>query len=188
MPTGKSACVQNGLYSSEVSLGALTDVVIRRPMTIGSGDRSDLILTDVGWFRSGSGVGNFTNTHIIQSMAIEDGINWAPVYKGASRTWTVTPGDQDVRMDTFLPSALGLSKFAWGTTYWLKVHLTFGGTKMGQSNSILTTNLTGTQVLCYNSANTTMSTTDAIGVFTQSGTAAVPLTAGYSPIVLGTFA
>lgn len=186
--TLKSACVQNGLYSSEVNLGALTDVVIRRPMTIGSGDRSDLILTDVGWFRSGSGVGNFTNTHTIVTMVIEDGINWAPVTKGASRTWVVTPGDQDVRMDTFLPSALSLSKFAWGTTFWLKVHLTFGGTKMGQSNSILTTNLTGTQVWCYNPASTTVSTTDAIGAFTESGTASVKITAGYSPIVLGTFA
>jgi len=183
------ASLQNGVLSSEVTLASSNEIYIRWPFTFGSGDWSDIRFSDMGWQRGGSNTTNISNSITIVSMAVENGVNTVPVTKGGSRTWVITAGLNDSQTDSITAASLGLAKFDRGTTVWLKAKLSLASTglKLAQMDLRNTSAMAGTQVYWTNSANdTVVSSVDAVGTFSYTGTTPLLPTSSWCPIMLGT--
>lgn len=184
-----SVAVENRTLAGQLAMTTRTRAVIRCPIIIGSGAVDSLVLSDMGYWRDVGGIVNAPNSMTIVSAAIENGVTSAPVYKGASRTWVVTPGMHDSQSDLFYASSLGLSNFAVGSVLWLKMEVSFSATtqQMLISNR-LTTQLAGTQCGLFDPGSTTLvNGVDGVGAFTVSGTALSNQSFFYAPMVLGYF-
>lgn len=183
------ASLQNGVLSSEVTLPSSNEIYIRWPFTFGSGNWSDFKFSDMGWVRGGSNTTNLSNSITVVSMAVENGVNTVPITKAASRTWVITAGLNDSQTDSVTAASLGLTNFARGTTVWLKAKLSLAsvGLKLAQMDVRNTSAMAGTQIYWTNSANdTVVSSVDALGVFTYTGTAPLLPTSSWCPIMIGT--
>lgn len=179
----------NQIITGSEARNSFQTVYAHFPYVIGSGDVSGIKFSDIGWTRTTSTTVDFTNPITIDAAVIHDTINYAPVYKGGSRTWTITGGDNDSQCDLILPSALGLSKFTLGATYWWKARITLAvaGHNVPFANGRHTGSRTNSQAWWVNPAATFVSTVDAPGHFTYTGTAPDARTNTYCPIMLGNF-
>lgn len=189
-----AVAVENRVHVGQLAMTTRTRAVVRIPIIIGTGTVDSIVLSDMGYWRDATQVLNAPNNMTIVSMAIENGITSAPVTKGASRTWVITPGMRDdgtnaEKTDPFPASALGLTSFPVGQGLWLKYEMSFSATsqQMLISNR-QTTQVSGTQSLIFDPAATTVvNGVDTIGAFTTSGTAPSSQSFFYAPMTLGYF-
>lgn len=179
----------NQIITGSEARNSFQTVYSHMPYVIGSGDVNGIKLSDIGWTRTTAATVDFTNPITIDAAVLHDNISYVPVYKGGSRTWVIAAGANDSQCDTILPSALGLSKFTLGATYWWKARITLSvaGHNVPFANGRHTGSRTNTQAWWVNPVNTTVSTVDAPGPFTYTGTAPDARTNTYCPIMLGTF-
>jgi len=185
-----AVAVENRICSGQLAMTTRTRVVIRAPIIIGTGSVDGIVLSDMGYWRDISAIANASNAFTIVSAAIENnGVSSAPVYSGASRTWTINPGDHDIKKDVFLPSALGLSSFAVGAGLWLRMEISVPSTSMQLLiSNRLTSQVAGTQCGLFDPGATTLvNGVDGVGAFTVSGTALSNQSFFYMPMVLGYF-
>lgn len=94
----------------------------RIPFYIGSTDQSQLVLSYIGWYLSGSGPAALANGYTITKVSIEkDGATSSvPVTFSGSRTKTINPGEYDIQSDPILPASFGLGQFTYGNKYWYR--------------------------------------------------------------------
>lgn len=97
----------------------------RQKITIGAGDRSDLVLSFYNWRLDLTGVVANTNAYNIVECAVElDGAaSSVPVTFGGLRTQTVAAGATDVQSDALDPADFGLTEFAVGQEFWVRAHI-----------------------------------------------------------------
>lgn len=181
--------VNNYNFNNSISNGSVAySAVLRWPMIIGSGDVNGIVLSDMGWYHNDNDKTNIVNAITVTSAVLENGTTFTPITKGASRTWVISPGDNDSRCDTITPAMLGQTSFTRGQVLWWKARVTWSAASQQTPYSSTTTaSVTGSQAWYADPTATTFSTTDAVGPFTSSGTAPIVRTYGYCPIALGTF-
>lgn len=157
----------------------------RWPVLLGA-DHSTLAITIGNKYINGPSFQATGNAFTIEDASIESptGVVVPLTFSGA-RSKEVPDGTVKVVSDEVGASAFSLSKFTRGELYWLKGT----GSVPVNGNSIPTTSATvtaytGSQSGWYDSAATTLSSTDAAGAYTFTGTA---LTSGNAikPIVIG---
>lgn len=184
-----AVAVENRIHTGVLGMTTRTRAAIRIPIIIGTGTVDSIIFSDSGYWRNISAITNNANSFTIVSAALENGVSSVPVYKGASRTWVVTPGMHDSQTDPVYASSLGLSSFPVGQGLWLKMELSFATTNMDMLISNReNTQITGTQSLIFDPAATTVvNGVDVVGLFTTSGTAPSSQAFFYAPMVLGYF-
>lgn len=179
---------ENRVHVQATSLGTNKSVVLRWPLTIGSGDVKDILLSDMGRYKNAVPVSNdFPNAFTVVSAAIDDTITSVPIYKNGLRSWVVTPGVDDSQTDLITAAQFGRQSFAQGMRLWLKMELSFlaNGMSIPFSDRAVS-NVSGSQVLFFdNAATTIVNGVDTLGVFTTSGAAPGALTGGYCPVILG---
>ena len=150
-------------------------------------DLSDIVISMKGWYIGISTISNIGNDYSIVDMALESDATGltTPITFSGGRTITVTNGSVEVQSDAIPARALGLAKFSRGEIYYIRGKVQVAST--GQSLPVTTAGNRGglDQANWYNPSNTTVSTTDASGNYTQSGTSWVAQTSGLRPIVLG---
>lgn len=139
------------------------------------------------WYHSATAELDITGSITFSSIYMynDAGTIAFPLTFSGSRSVTLASGDNDILSDIVLPASVGQSEFLAGT-WWIKGIVQFtAGNSVGYMRN-LTADVAGSQSGFFLAASTTPSTTDAVGVFTFTGTAPVASTRGYTPILLGT--
>lgn len=95
----------------------------RQAAWFGAGDRSDLVLAFKNWRLDLTGVVLNGNAFTIVQLAVECNGIVQPAYFGGVRNRTVAAGEAKVLADALLPAQFGLTEFAVGTQYWIRVHI-----------------------------------------------------------------
>lgn len=108
-----------------VTTGATVRCLRRVYCSIGSGDVSKIVLSFFAFYIAAFSGITGCNGFTINSVAIEANGTSAPVTFGGSRSLVVGAGASDIQADPFLPSAVGLSKFAQGSVVFLRYMLTY---------------------------------------------------------------
>jgi hypothetical protein len=108
--------------SNAAPAGRLVNVS-RQPIWIGSGDRSDLVLSFANWWTTTTAVVLGTNDFTVVDAWLEkgDGTAKTQLKFGGANSTTVAAGATDIKTDAVLPSALGLTKFSRDEKYWLRI-------------------------------------------------------------------
>jgi hypothetical protein len=109
-----------------VASAPTTQILVRAPFIIGSGDVSDMTMSLFGWFLAPSaGITDLGNGFTVNACSIEYNGMSKPVTFAGGRTKTINSGDTDIQSDTLLPSAFGLTKFARDSTGFVRMMATF---------------------------------------------------------------
>lgn len=185
----RTVAVQNHILSGNESRSGRTTIAVRWPITIGSGDVSSLLLSDINWLRTTSDTQNNANDFTMSEVYISNDTMSVQVRKGGNTSWLVTAGMNDSQSDKIYASDFSLPYFARGTTLWLKAKITIAsaGLLLPFANGRHTASLAGSQCWWYDSTATTVSATSALGVFTSTGTAPDARNNAYCPIILGEY-
>lgn len=194
-PTGllRMAAVNNTVNNATQTVAGKNRCYIRIPYMIGSGDLSEIRLSHYGYNMTLAGIVSNTNSFNITLSALANsaGTISVPVQYSAGRPLTVAGNAHDVQMDSVLPSAFGLTEFARGDVYWLKMQVDFvTGGQLPIASSFTTYAVSGTQYLWVDSAasSATVGTgVDNPGPFSITGAAATSVNTGYFPVMLGKF-
>lgn len=181
---------------TQTMTGTVLSFTFNYPYVIGSGDASSIKLSFSNYFMQlvgavgagGGGELNTGNAVMLDTVALWTGSVTTPVTFGGGRTLTLNDGDVNIRADSVFPQSLSLSKFAQASTVWVKGtgHVASAGQFIPIGRSPL--EATGAQATMFDPAATTLSSTDAVGVYTNAGGAALTgMTYGFTPFMLGTF-
>lgn len=108
-----------------VTTGTTTNRICRIYFSIGSGDVSELVLSFFSFYIQDAVGITGCNGYTINSCTIEMNGTHSPVTFTGSRSLVVAANSSDIQSDVFLPSAVGLSKFALGSTGYIRFSLTF---------------------------------------------------------------
>lgn len=175
IPTGKEARSETAVYT--------------RWQYVLAADASELRFSNNGWALEASGEANTGNDFTIADQSIEIAGVTSPIYYSGGRSLLVTNGAVDLQSDVLLPSAFGLSKFDYGTVFWIKTKITLAssGLAVPYTAESLTGSggVSGTQAAWYNPGSTTVSSTDTAGAYTSTGTTPASRVTAYRPMVLG---
>lgn len=188
----RTVSVNNRLPSTvNVTTGALLTFSSRFEVSLGGHDCSELRLDFPNIrFAAETTIGNALN---ITSVALEreTGVaEFAPVYVGGSRSFTVaTDAAATVVSDAILPAAFtGLSVFPANMKFWVRVQgsVTTAGHNIAAAREGTET---GACAKIYNPASSAFSPVDATGPMVYvSGTDSSNVTRAYCPILVGKFA
>ena len=132
-----------------VTTGTTTVRLCRIYFSIGSGDVSKLVLSWFAFYINASVGISACNGYTINSCAIEMNGTDAPVTFSGGRSLVVAAGASDIQMDPFLPASVGLSKFAWGSSGYLRFMLTFANPTTDVSPACGNQNNPGGDKCCY---------------------------------------
>lgn len=108
-----------------VTTGTTTVRLCRIYFSVGSGDVSQLVLSWFAFYISANVGITACNGYTINSCAIEMNGTSAPVTFSAGRSKVISAGASDIQADPFLPASVGLTKFAQGSSGYLRFMLTF---------------------------------------------------------------
>ncbi len=181
----RTVVTQNRVMVGRESRSGKNRQCFRYPYVIAT-DCTEIVLSLQGWTLEGTGESNMPNNYAIEEMSLEANGVVVPVTFSASRSKTITAGDVDVQSDPILPSAFGLSEFAYAAIIWVKGIASVASA--GQSLPYTTAKsneYTNSQVAWWDSTANTVSSTDVTGVYTISGGSFDARLAGIRPIVLG---
>jgi len=191
--TYRVATQRNVMNNTTVTIGGTTPYqAFRWPAVIGSGARTKLRVSASNWtLNDATGDTNPGNTITIESLALVrlSTSEIAPIYFSGLRSVTLSDGQVKFNSDDLLPSAFpSLTSggvFPNGEAFELrgKVKCASGGKipcgRWGVE--------TGAQVWNYDGTVTSVSSVDATGAFTATGSAAALGTKGYSVVIEGPF-
>lgn len=186
MPLRTIVTQNRGVSASEFRTGKNAQVT-RYPFIVAA-DCSQLVISSQGFGISGSASEfNVGNDYAIAEQSLEANGVVVPVLYGGGRSKTVIDGAVDVQSDPILPSSFGLSKFSYNDQIWIKTKLTLSATGLRLPYTPTRSDaVAGGQCSWYDTAATTVSSTDVTGVYTiLSGAAFDSRLNGYRPIILG---
>jgi len=193
-PTGMLRVVStlNQANNGNATVAGRNTVLLRWPVIIGSGDVSEIVLSNMGWYNTIGGSAGLLNSITIDKIAFEKdgGAISVPVLKNGLRPLTLVALDNDIQYDPILPSQFGMSSFAQGSKYWIRIQISLvAGQSIPTGSGRRTESDAGSQVLWFDSVATTITNgVDGYGAFTTTGTAPTSTQkVGYCPIVLGKF-
>lgn len=161
-------------------------VAVRFPYLIGQGATA-LTLSLSNWYLDYYNIYNTGNAVNVVAACLEtQGGATYPFYFDENRNATLANGETDLQTDPLAAATLSLEQFSRGEIYWVKLVYDLGA--LGNSmphTGYSTSEYAGSQMVGFNSANTTISDIDISGTFTHTGTAPVGM-AGLRPVLLGT--
>ncbi|AAX84849.1 hypothetical protein [Xanthomonas phage Xp15] len=163
--------------------------VARWIYTTGSGKLKSLALRFDAWFiNATSAITNTSNPIPIFDASLEYNGVVVPVTFGNIRSKTLQPGDFDVLSDEIQVSAFGVTNIPRGSNVSLKIRYTFPGASANRMLiGLQRPESQGGQCRWFNAANTTVSSTDAPGPYTFTGTAPTARQGSYRPGLLGRY-
>lgn len=150
-------------------------------------DCSELVVDNNAWYIANTSEGNLGNSYTITEQAIEGYGTFAPVYYSGSRTKVINSGDSEIQSDPIPASAFGISNFSAGDIIWIRSNVqvaTAGTDRLPLCPQILG-QISGNQVTWYSKALTTVSPTDATGVYTFTGGNTTNRNFGVRPMIMG---
>lgn len=163
------ASIQNQTFQARKTVASADGFGWNFPHILGS-DRRSLRVAIPAWYQTNIAEVDLGNDISIESIAINNGTTTVPVNFSGSRTATLVNGTEMLVSDPIPASAFGLSKFSRGETYWCKGKVGFtSGQYMLDNCAARVGDIANCQTFFYIKASTTVSTTDATGVFTFTG-------------------
>lgn len=182
---------ENRAHVNDAALSTHTSVIVRWPITIGSGNALSIKACDLGWYMPTNIVVNTRSAFTVVSAAIEANGTYQPLYRGGSRSWVVDPGDNGgqtgAESELILATSFGFAKMLQGSVLWYRAELLFSAANMYLPVSDRSTaHRTGSQVRSFiKPATAIVNGVDGTGPFTFSGTNPMTRTLGYCPFFLG---
>jgi lysophospholipase L1-like esterase len=173
---------ENRINSLLDSRPGTTRCAVRWPITFGNSVSAVCASLDNFILLSGSTWQDNSNSFNVVELYIEIGSTMTPLtFNSGAAGVTVAAAANDLKGDTV---ALAASRTTEG---WIKaiVDVPLAGNTLPCPGGRNTANFTGSQVLWYDPAATTMSAANAPGVFTWSGTAPQTRVNGWCPMILG---
>lgn len=140
--------------------------------TFGSGDLSQLVLSYFAFCIANSVFA--TSGYTIEAIALEYNGTSAPITFSGLRSKVINSGDTDILSDPLLPSAFGLTKFARGSTAYIRGLITFSNPATDTApNSYFWSRDQSSSGVAYNPALVTVTNgVDSTGQVTVTGGAA----------------
>lgn len=144
------------------STGTQLKWFFRQPITLGSGDLSELRVGLTSWRMNTGDLTANGNAFTVESMALEKvtgGAAFTPVLFSGGRSITINSGDNDINSDAILPSSFSLASFTRGHKYFLRgiISVTTAGHVVGTS-AYFGTEVSGSTCVNYDPATCTLST------------------------------
>lgn len=181
----RTIAVQNRMHTGKESRGTSDRQAFRWPIVIGQ-DASQANLWFSNWIHVGvPGPNGFPMELLGASLQKDDGTITVPITFAGARNLPMVDGANDLLSDPVSPSAFGLPKFTTGEIYYVKGILEFAPGSTVPSSQRSTGHYVGSQASFFTAANTTISSVDAPGLFTATGTALDGRSNGYCPMMMG---
>lgn len=163
------ASIQNQTFQARKTVALADGFGFNFPHILGS-DRRSLRVAIPAWYQTNIAEVDLGNNISIETIAINNGTTTVPVNFSGSRTATLVNGTAMLVSDPIPASAFSLSKFSRGETYWCKGKVGFtAGEYMLDNCAARVGDIANCQTFFYIKASTTVSTTDATGVYTFTG-------------------
>lgn len=176
----------------KVSTAVATDVYNRVPFVIGADIPGIVLSATTIILASNSGVTKNANGFTITKAAIEISGVTVPILFSGARSKVMSSGDNDIQTDELPASSFSLTKFAQGTTGFIRIQSSFAA---GQTDTLPNTAQGGTGSSGYYVDPTKVNVTngvDGTGIFTYSminggvnGTDAINAPGSFVPMLLG---
>jgi endoglucanase len=170
---------------TQTGVGTVTPLI-----EIGSGDRSNLIVSFDRYFKLGAQEVSPIGDETVSAVLINEARTIAvPLTFSGASTKLIHSGDADVHSDAILPSAFGLSVFAKGSKWHIKRVSTFSTSAAEICENGFDSNETGAQQFCFDPATFGLSNATTPGAFGNTGSSAsyFGIGAQYVPTLLGNF-
>ncbi|MEG8045731.1 Calx-beta domain-containing protein [Sphingomonas aerolata] len=181
----RTIAVQNRTHTGKESRATADRCSVRWPLIVGQ-DASEAALWFSNWVHGTAPGPNGAAIEVLgASLQLDGASTTVPVTFGGARNLAMADGANDILSDAIPASAFGLSKFTTGETYWVKAVLAFATGATVPNSQRAVSNLSGSQAAFFASANTTITSVDAPGVATATGTALDGRANGYCPMLMG---
>ncbi len=183
----RTVAVQNRIFSTSDSQTSLKEMYFRTWYDLGT-DTANIVFSINNWIFTNTGFHDGQEAYTILELSLQHPNGTTiPVTFGGSRSRLMAINDLDVQTDPIVPANFGVGSFTKGSRYWLKGKIAVAANTehVPCQSQWLTGNVAGSQFAWYDSAATTVSSTDVAGSFTSTGTAVISRSGIFCPIMLG---
>lgn len=180
-----SAAIQNRLASDFKFNATYKNLYFRTPYII-SGNKTSLALVFNAWLTAGAGQVSIGNSATITECSLEHPNGTVvPITFSASRSLVMASGDNDKVSDEIPASSFGVATFADSITVWVKGLISLPLVANNINTCAYFQDLAGSQLHWYDTALTTLSSTDVAGAYVPTGGVQVNTNTGFMPVLIG---